>query len=114
MRHTYKPFFTVILLFSFFSSFSQKSPADSVASRITQKLSDTLFLSDTQRLQVYNINIQLAYQKQNQRPLYVVMDSLQLYTQKIEFTRDTLYYPVFSTYQYQLYKQKKATLISND
>ncbi|HEX2846418.1 MAG TPA: hypothetical protein VHN59_07705 [Chitinophagaceae bacterium] len=92
---------------------AQSAMHTAVAERITGKLKDSLFLSNGQRDSIYAINMLLSGQKNNLRSIYQDMDSLQIYTQRVEHTRDSLYRPILGEEKYLLYKQKKRNLISN-
>jgi type IV pilus biogenesis protein CpaD/CtpE len=107
-----------ILLFLLMIPFSicivaQQSPAEQVASRIAQKMKDSLVLTETQREQVYNVNIQLSNQKQAARASATDPDELGRQLQQIENTRDGLYQPILGEEKFMLYKQKKMNLVSN-
>lgn len=94
--------------------YSQNNNAQQLATRIAQKMKDSLSLSETQKGNIYSINIQLSNAKSSLRQKYAAMDSLRIHTQRVENTRDSLYNTVLNHEQFILYKQKKATLISNN
>jgi hypothetical protein len=93
---------------------SAQAPAQQIATKISQKMKDSLQLSEGQRLQVFDLNIEIANQKMTQRQLHANSDSLRYYLQRVENMRDSLYRPVLGEEKYLLYKQKKTKLISNN
>jgi hypothetical protein len=93
---------------------AQGSFSASIAEKFSQKAKDTLGLSETQRVQLYTINMQLESLKQKVWQKYESEDSLKSNLQKIENTRDSVYRPVFSEAQYQMYLNKKRYLLSNN
>ena len=76
-------------------------------------MKDTLGLSEDQRTQLYQINLQLHQAKVDKRQLYTGTDSLQIHIQRVEGTRDSLYRQVLTLEQHVLYLQKKNNLINN-
>jgi hypothetical protein len=104
----------LILFFLFYRASAQTSPAQVLADKIALKMKDSLSLSEQQRSQLYNINIQLHNLKASARQQYSAMDSLGRAIQRIENTRDSLYSSVLNSEQTILYKEKKSTLISNN
>ena len=94
--------------------FGQSSPAEQVANKIAQRMKDSLLLSDAQKTQLYNINMQIHQQKMSVRQQYQGSDFLTYYVQKVENTRDSLYHTILAEDKYTLYKQKKKALISNN
>lgn len=101
-----------VLLFTLFVA-AQNTP-EQLSQHIAQKMKDSLFLTDVQKQSVYEVNMQLYGQKLAVRQQYNHSDSLGLKLQRIENRRDTLYFPLLSPQQYQLYKEKKRALISNN
>ncbi|MBS1578290.1 MAG: hypothetical protein JST29_01465 [Bacteroidetes bacterium] len=93
---------------------AQTTPAEQLANKIAQRMKDTLSLSDAQKTQLYNINMQLHQQKMNVRQQYQGSDYLTYNIQRVENTRDSLYRTVLADDKYLLYKQKKRTLVSNN
>lgn len=92
---------------------AQSTPAATVATNIAQKMKDTLGLSDTQKDQLYQINLQLHEAKMARRQQYAGTDSVRIHVQRVENTRDSLYRAVLNEEKYQLYLQKKRNLVSN-
>lgn len=88
--------------------------ANALANKIAKKMKDTLGLSSQQRNQIKDVNISLHDQKMAVRSQYTNRDSVSVKLQKIEKTRDSLYRPVLTQQQYDLYKQKKRNLVSNN
>jgi hypothetical protein len=91
-----------------------QSPAEKLATRIAQKMTDSLSLTATQKSQLYTINMQLHNQKMTARQQHLQPDSMRVYIQKIENTRDGLYHGVLGDYKYTLYLQKKSRLVNNN
>jgi hypothetical protein len=109
-----KIFFVIVLLAITAYALAQGSPAESVASKIALKMKDSLSLTQAQRAQIYSINIQLHNQKASARQQFGATDSLGRVIQRIEYTRDSLYGTVLTEQQMIQYKEKKASLISNN
>lgn len=107
-----KTLIVFVLIVAAAAAKSQTAVADSVAQKISGKMKDTLELSDGQRVQLYQLNLQLHEAKMIKRQLYTG-DSLQIYIQRIEGTRDSLYRQVLTHEQHILYLQKKNNLINN-
>ncbi|MGN6292961.1 MAG: hypothetical protein ACTHMV_09480 [Chitinophagaceae bacterium] len=107
-----KIFLILIAVVSGTTFVSAQSPTQQVAATIAQKMKDSLQLSESQRLQVFNLNIEIANQKTAQRQTHINSDSLGYYLQRVENTRDSLYRPVLGEEKYLLYKQKKRNLVS--
>jgi len=91
-----------------------QTPAEEIANKIALKMKDSLQLTDSQRMQIYNINIQISQQKSNMRSLYTGSDSLRIKIQLVEYTRDGLYHAIMSDEKYLLYLQKKRNLVNNN
>lgn len=86
-----------------------------LSTRIAQKMKDTLGLNTTQRDSLYAVNMRLQHQKTQLRSQYTAMDSLQYHFQRVENTRDSLYKRIIADEnKYNLYKQKKRSLVSNN
>lgn len=87
--------------------------ANALAGKIANKMKDSLSLSTDQRNGIKAINLKLHEEKTAVRSRYINnRDSVGLYLQKVEYSRDTLYKTVLSPEQYQLYKQNKRVLVS--
>lgn len=93
-------------------TYAQSSPAIELATRIADKMRDSLQLSDVQHRQVYAVNLALHQQKHNVRNKWQNRDSVRLALQRVENTRDSLYKTTLSAQQFELYRQKKRLLIS--
>lgn len=91
-----------------------QSPAETLANKIAGKMKDTLSLTDSQRIQVYNINMQLHNQKIAIRQQYAGSDSLNAKIQSVENTRDSMYHIILADEKYTLYLQKKINLVNNN
>lgn len=91
---------------------AQANPAATVSEKIAQKMKDTLALSNEQKALIYEINMQIHIAKGSIRQEYGLNDSLRIYLQRVENTRDSLYRTVLSNEKYLLYKEKKVTLVS--
>jgi hypothetical protein len=91
-----------------------QTPGEQIANRIANKMKDTLQLSDSQRVQIYQINLQLNQQKANLRTQYTNIDSLRIKIQLVENNRDALYHDILSEEKYYLYLQKKRNLVNNN
>lgn len=105
---------TFLLLCSFQLARAQSDPAAILANKIAVKMKDSLLLTDGQKQQVYQLNLQLHQSKATVRQQYAGTDSLRLRVQWVENTRDSLYRGVLDSEQYQLYLQKKRNLINNN
>jgi hypothetical protein len=101
-----------LMLFTFLVK--AQNPAEEIANRIAQRMKDTLQLSDSQRVQIYNINMQLGQQKAAMRTQYSNADSLKKKIQLVENSRDGLYQSILSYEKYQLYIEKKKRLVNNN
>jgi hypothetical protein len=90
-----------------------QSPAEIVAGRILQKMTDTLSLNNDEVGKIDSLNKLIFDRKTLVRQQFTDRDSLRVYIQRVERSRDTLYQQVLPEPKYLLYKEKKATLISN-
>ncbi len=93
---------------------AQSTQAVEVAEKISQKMKDSLSLSEDQRQQVLALNIRLHTRKMEIRQRFAETDSLSRYFQRIENTRDSLYREILPEEKYLLYRQKKKNLVNND
>jgi hypothetical protein len=92
-----------------------QTPYEQLASKISQKMKDSLLLTEVQRQSIYQINLELHNQKSSVWQQYNGSDSLlRLNLQLIENKRDSLYMPVLTEEQQVLYKQKKKSLVNNN
>jgi uncharacterized coiled-coil protein SlyX len=83
-----------------------------VALQMSQRMSDSLYLTAAQKDQLYQINMALHQQKMALRQQYKNVDSLTFYTQRVENARDSLYHQVLPNDKYLLYKNNKVKLIT--
>lgn len=90
---------------------AQTSHAEQAASRLTQRLSDSLSLTAVQKANVYDVNLTLNSQKLQVIQQYPNRDSARSRLLTLERQRDSLYRPVFTAAQFQMYQAKKATLL---
>ena len=94
---------------------AQIDPSAVIASKIAQKMKDSLVLTLTQKEQLYGINIQMANEKKLVWNQYAGKDSLiRIHLQRIESSRDSLYKPVLTEEQFSLYRLKKRSLVNNN
>jgi hypothetical protein len=110
-----KKIFLILISACFFSKTeAQTSPAEQLADKVAQKMKDSLSLSSSQKQQLYNINMQLHSSKLQMRQQYIGTDSVSLKIQRVENMRDSLYKPVLTQQQYELYLQRKKNLVSSN
>jgi hypothetical protein len=107
-----------ILLLFLFILFKQGLKAQSnlqgihIANHIADKMKDTLNLNMGQRNMIYAVNLSMNNMKMAARRNISNPDSLRIVIQKIENRRDSLYSKKLPPPKYNLYLQKKRTLIS--
>jgi hypothetical protein len=104
----------ILLITVSFCSKAQQTYAQQYSYKITEKMKDTLLLSESVKTRLYNINIDLQNKKAAVWQQYTNPDSLSVHLQQIENSRDSLYEFLFSNQQMVIYKQKKNKLISNN
>lgn len=93
---------------------AQSPPAELLASRIADRMRDSLSLSAGQRTSIYTINMQLHERKMNVRQQHAsAPGEWGALIQRIENTRDSLYRPLLGEEKYLLYRQKKHNLVTN-
>jgi hypothetical protein len=92
---------------------AQVSPGEQIAIKVAQKMKDTLGLGDEQKQRIYDINMQLLQKSIAVWKQHTVQDSIRYHLQRIEMTRDSLYKPILTADQLQLYRQKKPYLIGS-
>jgi hypothetical protein len=93
----------------------EQNPAQSLASKQAKKMQDSLNLTNAERQQIFQINMDLHKSKTEVRQNNTnnrAETGRQL--QRIENTRDSLYRTVLAEQKYQLYRQKKRNLINNN
>lgn len=105
--------FLAFILLSAQNSRAQ-SNAEIFANKIAEKMKDSLSLTETEQAQLYDINMLLHQQKNIAREQYAENDSLGIYIQRVENTRDSLYELILPSDKFILYQQKKTTLINNN
>jgi len=106
-----------VILFTIESAgYSQQSPVDAYATKVANRMKDSLNLNTEQRSQLYTITKQLGEQQKAVWTEYSESDSvlIKMSLQRIENTRDTLYRPVLGEQKYPVYLQKKRVLINNN
>ena len=108
--------FFLLLLLSFYGnqSYAQHIPSEIVANKIAQKMKDSLSLTEEQKTELATINMQINQSKAAVWQQYSTDSLIQVNLQLVENTRDSLYMPVLTTVQHQLYLSKKRTLLKND
>ncbi len=94
---------------------AQSNTPEAIATRIAQRMKDSLSLSEPQRTQLYTINMQIHQEKAIAWQEYrsdstVLRQQLQLQ----ENSRDSLYKGILNEQQYELYRQKKIRLVNNN
>lgn len=104
----------VVAIISLATRAQEPAPAQTVADRIAQKMKDSLGLNDTLKQQLYQINMQLHDAKMVRRQQYAGTDSVRIYVQRVENTRDSLYRRVLNEEKYLLYIEKKKALVNNN
>jgi len=123
-----KIFIVFPLVISSFILRAQVASVGASSNRIAQNLKDTLSLSNEQAKQIYEVNMKIYQQKQELRQKYKISefartdkqskfissDSLGIYMYKLEMRRDSLYKLILAPDKYQLYQQKKVTVINSE
>lgn len=104
-------FYTIILL-AYTVSLKAQDTGKTIAKTISLKMKDSLFLTDQQQGQIYQINVQIHHRKMDIWNKYRTSDSLRFYLQKTEKGRDLLYKRILSKNKYELYRLKKNNLVS--
>lgn len=92
----------------------QNNAGERLSAKIADKMKDTLNLTQQQRAKVFQVNMRLNNEKMEARRQYTDRTQLQTATQAIEKTRDSLYSPVLTAAQFELYKQKKRFLVTGN
>jgi ABC-type transport system involved in multi-copper enzyme maturation permease subunit len=90
---------------------AQNSVIEQVASKMAQRMSDSLGLNSRQKNQLYDVNLNLNNQKLAAKQQYANTDSLYRFLRVIENKRDSLYRPILTEQQFSLYIQKKRSLL---
>jgi hypothetical protein len=111
---------TLITIFSIvicLNSLAQSTNGQAVqlAQKIAKKMKDSLDLTGNQKNKIYDVNMNLHNQKQVARTTNAGNPQLMTTAiQAVEKTRDSLYKPILTVPQYNLYKQTKWNLVSNN
>lgn len=104
-----------ILMVGFNSAIqAQSSPIVAYATKVADRLKDSLQLTADQRGKVYKLSIQLSIEKMQARQQSSNRDSVGRKLQRIESTRDSLYSTVLSREQFEKYKLRKGSLLNNN
>jgi hypothetical protein len=90
----------------------QSATAISVSEKISQQMTDSLGLDESQRKRLNQINLQLHLQKMEIRKQFAEVDSLQKYMQRIENTRDSLYRDTMTKEKFQIYIIRKRNIVN--
>ena len=101
-----------IFVLAFMKAGAQSQAGADVASRIAQRLKDSLSLTLVEQQAVYAANIKLHNEKMAVRQLFSQPDSLRRHLQLVENTRDSLYKKVISQERFLLYLSKKENIVS--
>jgi hypothetical protein len=110
-----KIFFLIpIFSMAFAMHVNAQTPAEQLAEKIAGKMKDSLSLTETQKRQLYNINLQISSNKLAVRQQFSSPDSLRIMTQQAENMRDSLYRQVLTEQQFTTYRQKKRNLVNNN
>mgnify|MGYP001795565232 CR=1 FL=1 len=96
-----------------FIGFSQSNQSELIATKISQKMQDSLSLTENQKMQVFNINMHLSNQKDSARQQYSG-SSLGFQIQKVVNMRDSLYHGILPYNKFLFYRQQKRNLITNN
>jgi len=103
---------TVCLLALSINAIAQDNlAAIKTASKVAQNMADTLNLNESERLQIYNINMDLYRQEKLIMESNLPKDSIESSLQKIENKRNGLYKAILTNEKYLIYKQKKRFLL---
>lgn len=87
------------------------TPAAKLAHYIADKMADSLSLTSQQRSKVFSINMELHKQKAEARKKSTDRSVVGKELQIIEGARDSFYKSVLTEQQFELYLQKKRTLV---
>src|SRR6478735_9545298 len=103
----------IIIVVSCFKTLAQVSPGEQIAVKVAQKMKDTLGLNDEQKQRIYAANMLLLNKSLSVWKQHSAQDSIRYHLQRIEMTRDSLYKPILTAGQFQLYRQKKGYLVGS-
>ena len=104
----------VVFLLIYCSGKAQQTPVEIISKKIADKMRDSLQLTVTQHDTLYAINVRLHNEQIAARQQYQSLDSVRRKIQRIENTRDSLYFPVLGSDKYSLYRSKKINLVNNN
>lgn len=104
----------LVCLFISAATYSQTTPAVQLASKIADRMKDSLGLNQNKRNQIYDINMKLHQQKKEVLQNFQNRDSIARKLQRIELRRDSLYQKKLTDQQFQLYLAKKKNIINNN
>lgn len=107
-----KKIWVLLLVIVISAQAKSQTTAEQMSSRIASRMKDSLNLTETQREQIYAINMQIASQKQGAREASTDREKIGKQLQQIENTRDGLYAPVLGEEKYLLYRKKKDELLN--
>jgi hypothetical protein len=109
-------FFSILFIFLLALKVNAQSSnqGTQLSTRIANKMKDSLQLSNSQRNQVFAVNMYIHNRKQIVRQMTTNTDSLRTKLQHIESGRDSMYQRILPVLKYQLYLQKKRNLISSN
>jgi hypothetical protein len=110
-KYFMKKILLAVLVMVLGQAIKAQMPAQLVAERIATRMKDSLTLSTSQRAQLYSISLNIENQVKNVFRLYNGTDSLPVKLKLIEYTRDSLYRPILTDEQFNLYKMKKMSLV---
>lgn len=88
--------------------------SEAVANKFSDRMTDSLKLNAQEKQGVLEANRMIAKLKFQARNNYKQMDSLTLYTQRIEDMRDSLYRRVLTDEKFKQYANKKDKIINNN
>ncbi len=111
-----KTIILILLISCTFFSRAQSGQAEILSEKIAQKMFDSLSLTGDQKKRIYHTNMFLYHQKTNAWKQFENQDSiLRVHIQRIENSRDSLYKRIIADEnKYNLYRQKKRFLVSNN
>jgi hypothetical protein len=113
MKNVINLHITILLLITSSLSFAQNSAPLSLAERIANRMQDSLILTTAQKERLYEVNLLIHIKKLQIRQRFVQRDSIRIYLQRVENTRDGLYERIINNEEkYKMYKVKKTHLIS--
>jgi len=108
----------IVMLCAFvipFVACSQEDQAETLAKKIAQRLGDTLALSIQERADVLSANLSIVAQKKTVFLNEAMPDSVKaVKLQAIENTRDSLYRRIIGLERFEVYKNKKKSIVNNN